>query len=105
MNEKSFLVLLGDSTTDRYRFYCRIENRQITVFLVQYEAFIDERWRAIVRYDTAHGYPHRDLLHPDGTATKTFYPNRSNAEVLTLGQEDIKRNWSIYRNGYEQELR
>jgi hypothetical protein len=105
MGEKSFLVLLGDSSIDRYRLACRSEKGHVAVFRVQYEAFIDGAWHEIVRYDTAHGFPHRDLVHPDGPEDKTEYRNRSNAEVLTLGQEDIKSNWRTYRERYEREMK
>jgi len=105
MNEKSFLVLLGDDTADRYRLTCQIEKGQVIAFVLQYEALIDGEWRAIVRYDTAHGFPHRDLLHPNRAEEKTEFPNRSNAQVLTWGQDDIKRNWRAYRERYVQELR
>lgn len=76
----------------------------MTVFRVQYEAFINSEWRPIVRYDTAHGFPHRDLLHPRQPEDKSEYPSHSNTEVLTLGQEDIKRNWQTYRARYEKEM-
>lgn len=104
MSEKSFVVPLGESDRDRYRLHCWTERGRVTVFRVQYEAFIAGEWRPIVRYDTAHGLPHRDLLHPNRPAEKTAYPGRSNADVLTLGQEDIKRHWDIYRARYEQEV-
>jgi hypothetical protein len=94
MNEKSFLVLLGDGATDRYRLSCQIERGQVIVFLVQYEAFIDDTW-----------HPHRDLLRPGRAEEKTEFRNRSNAEVLTLGQEDIKKNWRLYRERFVQELK
>ncbi|MEA3345151.1 MAG: hypothetical protein U9Q78_02720 [Chloroflexota bacterium] len=64
----------------------------------------DHRYRQDRRYDTAHGFPPRDLLHPNRPEEKTEYPGRSNAEVLTLGQEDIKRNWRTYRAQYEKEM-
>lgn len=105
MGEKSFIVLLGDSTTDGYGLYCQTEKGQVTIFRVQYEAYIDSEWRAVLRYDTAHGFPHRDLLHPHHPEDKTAFPNRSNAEILTLGQEDIKRNWKAHRARYEEELK
>ena len=104
MGEKSFVVPLGESDSDRYRLYCLTERGQVTIFRVQYEAFIEGKWRPIVRYDTAHGFPHRDLLHYNRPPEKTKYPGRSNAEVLALGQEDIKRNWHIYRTQYEKEM-
>ena len=56
----------------------------------------------IDQYNTS-PQPHRDNLHPDGTQTKETYPSYSNAEMLTLGQEDIMENWSSYRAKYEQE--
>ena len=105
MKEKSFVVPLGSSDRDRYRLYCRTEQGRVAVFSVQYEALIGDSWRAIVRYDTAHQFPHRDLLHPDGSQDKTEYPGYSKADVLTLGQEDIRRHWSSYRAGYERERR
>ena len=105
MGEKRFLVLLGEGAVDRYRLLCTTEKSQVVLFSVQYEAFIDGVWYAIVRYDTAHDYPHRDLLHPNAPEEKTEYPGRSNAEVLTLGQEDIKRNWRTYRERYEREMK
>jgi len=95
---------LGESDCDRYRLYCVIAKGQVVVFRVQYEAFIEGKWRPIVRYDTAHGFPHRDLLHPNRPAEKMECPGWSNAEVLTLGQEDIKRNWQTYRVQYEREM-
>ena len=40
--------------------------------VLQYEAWIEERHRPVVRYDTAHGFPHRDLLDWEGmTVAKT----------------------------------
>jgi hypothetical protein len=104
LGEKSFVVPLGTGDCDRYRLYCVVERGQVVVFCVQYEAFINGEWRPVVRYDTAHGFPHRDLLHPDGSKEKTEYTNYSNAEVLSLGQEDIKRNWRDYRVWYEKKM-
>jgi len=105
MGEKSFVILLGDSDRDRYRLHCVTGQGRVVLFRVQYEAFIDGKWHPVVRYDTAHGFPHRDLLRPDQPGEKTEYPGRSNAEVLTLGQEDIKRNWATYRAQYEKEMK
>jgi ABC-type transport system substrate-binding protein len=104
LGEKSFVVPLGESDSDRYRLYCETERGQVIVFRVQYEAFMNGEWRPIVRYGTAHGFPHRDLLHHNRPGEKTEYPGWSNAEVLTLGQEDIKRNWQAYRAEYEKEM-
>ena len=36
---------------------------------------------------------------------KKTFPGYSNAEVLTLGQRDIRRNWKLYRRDYERKMR
>jgi len=59
---------------------------------------------AIVRYDTAYGFAHRDVRHPDGTVTKTSFQHWDHAVVLTYGERDLKRNWASYRKVYEREL-
>ncbi|MBI5650158.1 MAG: hypothetical protein HZC40_06910 [Chloroflexi bacterium] len=105
MPTTQFTVPLQGSPTDRYRHYHVFEKGAITTFTMQYEAEIDEQWRAIVRYDTAHGRPHKDLLHPDSAATKEEFPHYTNAEVLTIGQDDIRKNWKKYRAQYEKEMR
>jgi len=103
MGEKEFIVYLDEAHENRYRHWHMWRRGEIVEFRIQYEAWMAGRWQPIVRYDTAHGQPHRDILHPARTQTKEMYPGRSNAEMLTLGQEDIMENWSSYRAKYEQE--
>ena len=55
VGEKEYLVYLSLERTDRFRYYHNLERGKITRFRVQYEALIGGEWRAIVRYDTAHG--------------------------------------------------
>ena len=105
MSEKDYLIYLTSERIDRFRHLHSLERGQITRFCVQYEAFIDGEWQAIVRYDTAHGRPHKDLLHPDGRQDKQEYRGYSPEEVLTLGERDIKANWKHYRAAYKQEKR
>ena len=105
MGEKEYIVLLGESTSDRYRLTCATAQGTVTVFCVQYEIFLEDEWRAVIRYDTAHGFPHCDVIHADGSETKIEYKGRSNAEVLTIGQQDIKRNWQKHRIRFEREMK
>lgn len=105
MPEIRFVVPLQGSPIDRYRHYHLIDRRMVREFTIQYEANIAGEWHAIVRYDTAHGRPHKDVLQPDGTQTKEEFPYYTPAEVLTFGQNDIRRNWKKYRAQYEKEMR
>jgi hypothetical protein len=103
MGEKEYLRSIQPGQ-DRVRYFHLTEGKKVIRFLVQYEAFIEGKWREIVRYDSAHGHPHRDILHPDGSQTKEYFPGWSNAEVLTYGQEDIRKRWRDYRREYEREM-
>ncbi|MGB4979040.1 MAG: type II toxin-antitoxin system HicB family antitoxin [Anaerolineae bacterium] len=46
-------------------------------------------------------------LHLEGEdlAEKEEFPYYANAEVMTLGQNDIRKNWRRYREQYERELK
>jgi hypothetical protein len=97
-------MYLDEAQENRYRHRHVWEKGKIVEFRIQYEAFIDGQWHPVLRYDTAHGQPHRDILHADGTQTKEVYPGYSNAEVLTLGQRDVIENWQVYRTAYQKEM-
>ena len=106
MGETEYVIYLDEAQRDRYRHFHRTERGQVVLFRVQYEALIEQQWVAIVRYDTAHGVPHRDVMHPDGSQTKEQFPHYSRAHVLTMGQRDIRQNWRTYRaRHYEEETR
>lgn len=104
MGEREFLIYLDEAQENRYRHWHISESGQIKRFRIQYEAFISRKWCAIVRYDTAHDMPHKDILHPNGTQTKEIYPDYDNAAVLTFGQLDIVNNWPAHRARYEKEM-
>ena len=104
MGEREFLIYLDEAGENRYRHWHVSERGKIVRFRIQYEALILGKWRAIIRYDTAHGIPHKDILHPNGEQTKVMYSGYDNAVVLTLGQLDIVDNWLAHRARYETEL-
>lgn len=69
---------------------------------MQYCALIQDEWRPIVRYDTAHRFVHRDLTHPSGATTKHSLAARDLNQAYTLAQLDMKTNWPAYRAAYER---
>jgi hypothetical protein len=58
--QRSFFKFLDSGDTIRIGF--DLDRGSVTDFRVQLESWIDGRWRAITRYDTAHGFAHRDTL-------------------------------------------
>jgi hypothetical protein len=63
---------------------------------VNYRAFIDGRWRAVIRYDNAHGYPHRHRFWRTPEATPLRFPMTA-TRLVEVAKEDLARNWLRYR--------
>lgn len=76
---------------------------RVLSFAVQLEVFVGGQWRAVLRYDTAHGFVHRDLLHADGTVEKTPVGKQSSDEALSFAEEDLRENWRLYRGRFLNE--
>lgn len=104
MNELSFLFYLSPDREDRLRVVAQKERGRILGFLVQYEARIRDRWGAIVRYDTTHGFAHRDVLHPDGSQDKQPLHFLDQNIAFTYAIQDLKMLWRWYREGFEGEM-
>jgi hypothetical protein len=104
--EREFLIYLDPETRlCRYRHYHISKRKKIVVFRIQLEIFVRDEWDAVVRYDTAHGKAHRDVLHPNGSQSKDWFEDYTIEEVLTIGQKDILENWSAYRDRFVQEIK
>ncbi len=103
MPSKDYRIWLSDSAyivVDLTMF-----QGQVISFVVRLMAIQGGREYNVARYDTAHGHPHKDVLHPEGAGSKEEFLNYTNAEVLTFGQNDIRRNWKQDRERYEKEMR
>ena len=61
-------------------------------------------WHPIIRYDTSHGFAHRDLLHADGSINKEPLLWQDYNLALTHTTLDLKQNWQKYRQNYEEEI-
>ena len=104
MSEISFLFSLSHEAEDRIRVTAIKEKGKILKFVVQYEAKIKDKWRQIVRYDTSHGFAHKDIIHPSGQKEKQplYFPTFNAA--FTFAIQDLKISWKWYRAAYEKEL-
>ena len=105
MQEIEYLLYLSHDMEDRLRVSAHKEKGDILEFVVQYEGLFSDRWDPSIRYDTAHGFAHRDLIWPTGKIDKQplFFDNYNMA--FTYASLDLKANWAGYRKAYEQEIR
>lgn len=99
MRTVEFRRLLDDKNAARVSF--ELERDQVLKFTVQLECNYDGEWVPVVRYDTFHGFAHRDVLHPFDESTKTEMPVRDHNEGLTFAIRDLSENWEAYRRRYE----
>ncbi|MGH7961266.1 MAG: DUF7718 family protein [Candidatus Binatia bacterium] len=102
MKEKIFIRWLG--LEDRSRQVVVLNAGAIVRFVVQYETLIAGEWRPVVRYDTAHGFAHKDVLSPSGETKKKIVVSYGYNEAFTNAEIDIKLNWQGYKEEYLQKV-
>lgn len=101
MRRQRFRVPLTDE--DRVEVAFEKEKGQVVGFVVNYVATVEGEERSVVRYDTAHGFPHKDLCGPDGTVEHK--EPLAGDDLLALADaaiEDLKANWRSYRRRFER---
>lgn len=105
MRTVEFRRLLDDENALRVRF--ETERGQILRFVIQLECLFSEdgEWMPIVRYDTAHGYAHRDVMHPSQKEEKTEMSVQDYNEAFNIAMDDIVKKRYEYRRRYEQWLK
>ncbi len=105
MNEKEFYIYLGIHYQDRLRIRFKKEKGHILDMILQYEASINDRWIPIVRYDCAHGFFHRDLLHPNGTEEKRVIEIPNLKFGFIFAKNDLEDRWEWYKEQYLKKLK
>ncbi len=103
MTEKSIEYVIRLAIDDRYRHRHSHEKGKILFFSIQYETRIHDAWHPVVRYDTAHGFAHRDLFTMSGTIEKTPIFNQDFNSSLTFAENDLRTNWKWYKKRFQGE--
>jgi hypothetical protein len=98
MRRKTFIYMLSDQ--DRKRHEHLTEKGKVLGFVVQYETRVKDKWMPVVRYDTAHGFAHKDLIDPDGSKEKILIGAVELSEALTFADKDINENWERYKDRF-----
>lgn len=105
MNEKEFYIYLGDKLTDRIRVKFEKEKGLINDLVLQYEALINKKWHAIVRYDCVHGFFHRDVLKPNGEKEKKAIDMPDLNTAFAFARQDIEDRWKWYKEQYIKKIK
>jgi hypothetical protein len=105
MGEKYFFILLDNFGQDRLRIRIETTKGGVKYFVVQYETLINDEWVAIVRYDLAHGFFHRDVMTPKGEKEKQSISITNLEDALNYAQQDLKDRWEFYKERYIKQLK
>jgi hypothetical protein len=55
-----------------------------------------------VRYDTSHGFAHRDMMSFKGSVIKTPLFNQDYNGALTFAESDLKLNWEYFKRKFTE---
>jgi len=105
VHEIEYLFYLVVEETDRLRIIARKDKGEILQFVAQYEALISGEWRPVVRYDTAHGFAHKDIIRASGEVIKQPLFFETFNLAFTFATLDLKMNWRQYKESLEKELK
>ena len=102
MPEIDYDVALDDAELEWMRVRLTTVRGRVVTYTVQYETTIDDRRAPVVRFDNAHGFPHRDLLNRHGRIIdKRPIPGHPSPEAaLAQGEFEIRSNWPRYRAAF-----
>ena len=103
-HEIEFLFSLSEKLKDRLRVSALKRKGEILKFVVQYEALIENHWQPIIRYDTSHGFAHKDIIHYNGEQEKQPLYFADFNMALTYAVQELKISWRWYRMAYEKEM-
>lgn len=86
--------------------YIMMEHGVVKEFVVKLLSRCQGEWHEIVRYDSGHGCPHKDILNADGEVIrKIWYDFLDDGQALTMAITDIKDNHEVYKERFERWLK
>jgi hypothetical protein len=98
LGKKDFIKYLDQYSNERLRISIEVVKGEVVDIVVQYETMINGKWVAVVRYDCAHGFLHRDVMFPNGDKEKQVIDFDNLEMALTYAEQDFKDRWEFYKN-------
>ena len=105
MRKIEFTSYLDVWRQNRIRVRLITENGDLQDVMFQYETLLDEEWTAIVRYDCAHGFFHRDVLLSNGDEEKQTVEIDTLKRAAQYAEQNLKDRLEWYREKYIKKLK
>ncbi len=97
---------IGLPGEDRIEVSFEVEKGRVVSFVVNYVARIQDKDYSVVRFDTEHGFAHKDICRPDGgVERKERMPDLEYGVLVDVAIRDLKENWEAYRRRFERWLK
>lgn len=104
MKDKEYYLEVSEGTIAYVNF--KTKDGEVSEFVVKLLAVYEGEWHEIVRYDSGHACPHKDILDKEGRVIrKVWYDFLDNGQALTMAITDIKDNYGFYNERYLKWLR
>lgn len=98
MPEKRYIIPLSD--IDRMIIRQDRIGHDVVAFSVQLELLVKSRWRKAMRFDSAHGIPHRHVFLPNGQEYKENMAATDNNDAFTQAQTIVKKSFQEIHERY-----
>lgn len=98
MDREYFLEIVRGTVT---YVHLKTEKGEVKEFVVKLLCEFDGKYYEVLRYDSGHECPHKDILNTEGAVIrKVWYDFLDNSQALTMAITDIKDNYEFYRERY-----
>lgn len=95
IKETKFISELSINTQSY--IYFEVEKGQVIHFVVKLSSMFEDKKYEIIRYDSGHNCPHKDILNKNGQVIRKVWLNDlNNKEALTKAIDDIDNNFETY---------
>lgn len=100
---KEVLIPIRFDARIRLRIF-REKGKGIVAFASQLEHYFKGKWRPVIRYDTAHGFVHKDVYSLTGKQKrKEKIPVQNLKEAIVYADKDLRNNYEKYIGKFERD--
>ena len=104
MPKKYFKIDLSDGA--EIHVFFETASGLIINFVVKLILKVNDTYYEVIRFDSGHGCPHKDVLDKQGKVIrKIWYEFLDNKQALDLGIKDLKDNYELYIERFKKWLK
>lgn len=104
MSEKFYKIILSDEA--EINVFIMIMSGLVVNFVVKLILKSKGNLFEVIRFDSGHECPHKDILKPNGgLSRKIWYESLDNEQALDIAVKDLKENYGFYIERFKKWLK